>query len=107
MELYPEDDQELYSYMSYEERKMHERLIEYALERILIKDIKFMASLGASAEQISEGINYPLDKVKKILETEWHLLIKKSVVYSAMLITLHGTFDKKWFQNYSSHSKKN
>ena len=33
MELYPEDDQELYSYMSYEERKMHERLIEYALEK--------------------------------------------------------------------------
>ena len=40
MELYPEDDQELYSYMSYEERKMHERLIEYALERILIKDVE-------------------------------------------------------------------
>ena len=50
--------------------KMHERLIEYTLEKIRIKDIKFMASLGASAEQISEGINYPLDKVKKILETE-------------------------------------
>ena len=70
MELYPEDDQELYSYMSYEERKMHERLIEYALERILIKDIKFMASCGISAEDISKGTQLQLEKVKKILETE-------------------------------------
>ena len=70
MELYPEDDQELYSYMSYEERKMHERLIEYASERILIKDIKFMASCGISAEDISKGTQLQLEKVKKILETE-------------------------------------
>ena len=70
MELYPEDDQELYSYMSYEERKMHERLIEYALERILIKDIKFMYAEGISPERIAKGVNLPLEKVKKILETE-------------------------------------
>ena len=70
MELYPEDDQELYSYMSYEERKMHERLLEYALEKIRIKDIKFMASCGISAEDISKGTQLQLEKVKKILETE-------------------------------------
>ena len=70
MELYPEDDQELYSYMSYEERKMHERLIEYALERILIKDIKFMYAEGISPERIAKGVNLPLEKVKKILETK-------------------------------------
>ena len=64
MELYPEDDEELH--ICYEEQKMHERLMEH----FKIKSIKYMHSLGASAEQISEGINYPLDKVKKILETE-------------------------------------
>ena len=70
MELYPEDDGELHSYLSYEERKMHERLLEYTLEKYRIQDIKFMASQGISVEDISKGINYPLDKVKKILETE-------------------------------------
>ena len=39
MELYPEDDGELHSYLSYEERKMHERLLEYTLAKIRIKDI--------------------------------------------------------------------
>ena len=70
MELYPEDDQELYSNMSYEERKMHERLIEYALEKKRAQDIKFMYSEGISPERIAKGINLPLEKVKKILETE-------------------------------------
>ena len=66
MELYPEDDQELYSYMSYEERKMHERL----MEPFMIKSIKFMYAEGISPERIAKGVNLPLEKVKKILETE-------------------------------------
>ena len=70
MELYPEDDEELYSYMSYEERKMHERLLERRESKNRIEDIKFMASRGITADDISKGINYPLEKVKKILETE-------------------------------------
>ena len=56
--------------MCYEEQKMHERLLDAALEKHRIKDIKFMHSLGASAEEISKGIDIPLNKVKKILEME-------------------------------------
>ena len=56
--------------MCYEEQKMHERLLEHALEKSRIQDIKFMASRGITADEISEGINYPLEKVKKILEME-------------------------------------
>ena len=56
--------------MSYEERKMHERLIEYALEKKRAQDIKFMYSEGISPERIAKGVNLPLEKVKKILETE-------------------------------------
>ena len=49
---------------------MHERLLEHALEKSRIQDITFMASRGITADEISEGINYPLEKVKKILEME-------------------------------------
>ena len=56
--------------MCYEEQKMHERLLERRESKNRIEDIKFMASHGITAEEISEGINYPLEKVKKILEME-------------------------------------
>ena len=52
--------------MCYEEQKMHERL----MEPFKIKSIKYMHSLGASAEDISKKTDEPLEKVKKILETE-------------------------------------
>ena len=52
--------------MCYEERK----LVEEMTEEYRIKDIKFMYSEGISPEKISKGINYPLEKVKKILEME-------------------------------------
>ena len=52
--------------MCIEEQKMHERL----MEPFKTKSIKYMHSLGASAEDISKEIDVPLDKVKKILETE-------------------------------------
>ncbi|MGN1163510.1 MAG: hypothetical protein ACI4S4_01755 [Candidatus Ornithospirochaeta sp.] len=52
--------------MSYEEQELYEALIEP--ERI--KSIKFMASHGISADEISKGIDVPLEKVKKILETK-------------------------------------
>ena len=64
MELYPEDDEELH--ICYEEQKMHERL----MEPFKIKSIKYMHSLGASAEDISKKTEEPLEKVKKILETK-------------------------------------
>ena len=56
--------------MCYEEQKMHERLLERRESKNRIEDIKFMASRGISAEDISEGTQLPLEKVKKILETE-------------------------------------
>ena len=46
--------------MCYEEQKMHERLLERRESKNRIEDIKFMASHGITAEEISEGINYPL-----------------------------------------------
>ena len=52
--------------MCYEEQKMHERL----MEPFKIKSIKYMHSLGASAEDISKKTDEPLEKVKKILETK-------------------------------------
>ena len=52
--------------MCYEEQKMHERL----MEPFMIKSIKFMYAEGISPEKIAKGINLPLEKVKKILETE-------------------------------------
>ena len=47
--------------MCYEEQKMHERL----MEPFKIKSIKYMHSLGASAEDISKKTDEPLEKVKK------------------------------------------
>ena len=52
--------------MCYEEQKMHERL----MEPFMIKSIKFMYAEGISPEKIAKGINLPLEKVKKILETK-------------------------------------
>ena len=60
--------------MCYEEQKLVEKFAEKIAEEIAekkrIPDIKFMASRGISAEDISEGTQLPLEKVKKILETE-------------------------------------
>ena len=60
--------------MCYEEQKLVEKFAEEIAKEIAekkrIPDIKFMASHGITAEEISEGINYPLEKVKKILEME-------------------------------------
>ena len=60
--------------MCYEEQKLVEKFAEEIAEEIAekkrIPDIKFMASRGISAEDISKGTQLPLEKVKKILETE-------------------------------------
>ena len=60
--------------MCYEEQKLVEKFAKEIAEEIAekkrIPDIKFMASRGISAEDISEGTQLPLEKVKKILETE-------------------------------------
>ena len=56
--------------MCYEEQKLVEKFAEEIAEKKRIPDIKFMASRGISAEDISEGTQLPLEKVKKILETE-------------------------------------
>ena len=60
--------------MCYEEQKLVEKFAEKIAEEIAekkrIPDIKFMASRGISAEDISEATQLPLEKVKKILETE-------------------------------------
>ena len=45
-------------------------IAEEIAEKKRIPDIKFMASRCISAEDISEGTQLPLEKVKKILETE-------------------------------------
>ena len=60
--------------MCYEEQKLVEKFAEEIAKEIAekkrIPDIKFMASRGISAEDISEGTQLPLEKVKKILEAE-------------------------------------
>ena len=56
--------------MCYEEQKLVEKFAEEIAEKKRIPDIKFMASRGISAEDISEGTQLPLETVKKILEAE-------------------------------------
>ena len=75
MEVFTEEEERK---MCIEEQKLVEKYaVKYAVkyaekyaENTRVSAIKFMASQGISAEDISKGINYPLEKVKKILEIE-------------------------------------